>query len=226
MLEFAKIIHKNKENFLIKKFIALFKSKIKEKGKKRFSFVITGGKSPINLYRHLSLRSDIPWKKIDFFISDERCVNENSKNSNINMCKKNLLNRIPISRKQIYMVSLKKKKPKKMLEDYESKIKKYFFRKKVAFDLVLLGIGNDGHIASLFRDNINLKNNNVVDLVKRKDFTRITLTLQCLNSSKNIFLWAPKKNKINIIKKVLNDKKLFYPASFLKCKKKYLFYSN
>ena len=110
MLKFTKIVHKNKENFLIKKFIALFKRKIKERGKNRFSFVMTGGKSPIKLYRHLALSRGIPWKKIDFFISDERCVNENSKNSNINMCKKNLLNRLPISESQIFVASLKKKK--------------------------------------------------------------------------------------------------------------------
>ena len=86
MLKFAKIIHKNKENFLIKKFIALFKRKIKEKIG-RFSLVLTGGKSPRN-YRYLSLEQGIPWSKIDFFISDERCVNVKSKKSNINMCKK------------------------------------------------------------------------------------------------------------------------------------------
>ena len=54
MTKFAKIIHKNKENFLIKKFTALFKRKIKDKKKGRISFVLTGGKSPIKLYRHLS----------------------------------------------------------------------------------------------------------------------------------------------------------------------------
>ena len=79
MTKFAKIIHKNKENFLIKKFIGLFKRKIKSKGKSRFSFVLTGGESPIKLYRHLAKDKWIPWKKIDFFKGDERCVKENSK---------------------------------------------------------------------------------------------------------------------------------------------------
>ena len=69
MTKFAKIIHKNKENFLIKKFIGLFKRKIKSKGKNRFSFVLTGGKSPIKLYRHLAKDKSISWRKIDFFIN-------------------------------------------------------------------------------------------------------------------------------------------------------------
>ena len=82
-----------------------------------------------------------------------------------------------------------------------------------------MGIGNDGHIASLFKDNVNKKNKKIVDFVKRKDFSRVTLTLKCLNNSKNIFLWAPGKSKSNIVKKIISDKKLSYPASFFKSKK-------
>ena len=109
MSKFAKIIHKNKENFLIKKFTALFKRKFKGKRKGRFSFVLTGGESPIKLYRYLAKDKSIPWKNVDFFIGDERCVSEKSKSSNINMCKKNLLNKIPILNKQIYKISINKK---------------------------------------------------------------------------------------------------------------------
>ena len=72
MAKFAKIIHQNNENFLIKKFIRLFKAKIRNKVKKRFSFVLTGGKSPIKLYKYMARSKNIPWKKIDFFIGDER----------------------------------------------------------------------------------------------------------------------------------------------------------
>ena len=105
MAKFAKIIKENNENLLIKKFIRLFKAKIRNKGKRRFSFVLTGGRSPIKLYKHLAKSKNITWKKIDFFIGDERFVKENSKNSNIGMCKKYLLNKIKISKKQIYKIS-------------------------------------------------------------------------------------------------------------------------
>ena len=83
MAKFAKIIQENNENFLIKKFIRLFRRKIATKGRSRFSFVLTGGKSPIKLYKCLAKNKKIPWKKIDFFIGDERYVKENSKHSNI-----------------------------------------------------------------------------------------------------------------------------------------------
>ena len=226
MTKFAKKIVENSENFLIKKFITQFKRKIKNKGKGRFSFVLTGGNSPIKLYRHLSKEKKIPWEKIDFFFGDERCVSKNSKFSNINMCKKNLLKKIPISRSQIYEINTKNKKPKIISQKYEKKIKKYFFNKKVSFDLILLGVGNDGHIASLFKNNINKKIKKNVDFVVKKDFTRITLTIKCINNSKNIFLWAPGDKKKNIINDIISDDKLKYPASYLKSKNNFLFYSN
>jgi len=78
----------------------------------------------------------------------------------------------------------------------------------------------------LILNNINKKSRNDVDFVKRKDFSRITLTLKCLNNSKSIFLWAPGRAKSNIVKKILLDKKFKYPASFLKEKNNFLLYCN
>ena len=226
MTKFTKKIVENSENFLIKKFITQFKRKIKNKGKKRFSFVLTGGNSPIKLYKNLSKEKNIPWKNIDFFFGDERCVKKNSKYSNINMCKKNLLKKIPILNSQIYEINIKNTKPKKIAGEYEKKIKKYFDGKKISFDLTLLGVGNDGHIASLFKNNINKINKKNVDFVIREDFKRVTLTIKCINNSKNIFLWAPGRNKKKIIKNIIKDKKFSYPASYLKSKNNFLFYSN
>ena len=226
MAKFAKKIHENKEIFLIKKFIGQFKRKVKKKVKGRFSFVLTGGDSPARLYQRLSKEKGINWKKVDFFVGDERFVSENSNYSNINLCKRKLLNNINISKKQIYKIDIKKKSLKKTSINYEKKLKKYFLNKKVKFDLILLGIGLDGHIASLFKDNIKIKSNKNVETVKRKDYQRITLSIKCINNSKAIFLWAPGKNRLNIIKKILIDRKFKYPASYLKQKNNYLFYSN
>ena len=68
MTKFTKKIVENSENFLIKKFITQFKRKIKNKGKSRFSFVLTGGNSPIKLYKHLAKEKGIQWQNIDFFL--------------------------------------------------------------------------------------------------------------------------------------------------------------
>ena len=96
MAEFSKIIRESNENLLINKFIDLFNERLKKKLKKykRLSFVLTGGKSPIKLYRRLSETKKIDWRKVDFFIGDERYVKETSKDSNINLCKKYFLNRM------------------------------------------------------------------------------------------------------------------------------------
>ena len=228
MAKFRKIVQENTENLLIKKFIRLFYKNLRKRliSNNRFSFVLTGGKSPIKLYQHLAKSKHIPWKKIDFFIGDERYVKESSKHSNINLCKKYLLSKIKISDHQIYKITTNQKSISKDAQDYENKIKKYFLNKKVIFDLVLLGIGQDGHIASLFKNNINRKINKNVSFVKRKDFLRITLTLKCINNSKSVFLWAPGRKKSNIVKKILSDQKFKYPASFLKEKNNFLFHSN
>jgi len=226
MGKFAKIILENNENLLIKKLIRLFKTKIKQSRSKRFSFVLTGGESPINLYKNLSKDKKISWKKIDFFISDERYVNKNSKNSNIKMCKKYLLDKIKISKNQIYEISTDKISVKKSVIDYEDRIKKYFLKKKVCFNLTLLGMGGDGHIASLFKNNIKKKTKKNVVSIKKKDFSRISLSLKCINNSKIILLWIPGRSKANIIKKILKDKKFKYPASFLRRKNNFLFHSN
>lgn len=225
MVKFAKIIRENKEIFLIKNFINLFKSLIENNKKERFSFVLTGGNSPINLYKQLSITKNIPWGKVDFFMGDERYVGENSKYSNIKMCKKFLLKKLKISKKQIYQISTKNKLIANDVKNYENKLKKYFKNKKKSFDLILLGVGNDGHIASLFKENISKKNNKNVYSVVRNDFLRITLSINCINRGKSIFLWAPGNHKRKIIYKLMKDKKLKYPASFLNKKNTFLFYS-
>jgi len=226
MAKFAKIIHQNNENFLITKFIRLFKRKIRQSRTRRFSFVLTGGDSPIKLYKNLAKSKKINWRKVDFFVGDERYVKETSKNSNVNMCKKHLLSKIKILDSQIYKISTNNKSLKDDTLDYEKKIKKYFLNKKVIFDLVLLGIGSDGHIASLFKSNINKENKNNVDFVKKRYFSRITLTLKCINNSKTIFLWAPGIKKSKIVKKILLDKNFQYPASYLRKKNNFLFHCN
>ena len=151
MAKFAKKIHENNEILLIKKFIRLFRSKLQNNKKRRFSFVLTGGDSPVKLYKYLAKNKKINWKKIDFFIGDERYVNEKSRDSNIMMCKKYLLNHKKISKNQIYKIDTNNKDIKKSTNNYEKKINQYFKKRKVSFDLILLGIGNDGHIASIFK---------------------------------------------------------------------------
>ena len=225
MTKFKKIFRKKTEKHLIKEFISLFKICIakKEKLNKRFGFVLTGGSSPINLYKALS-KIKINWKNIDLFWSDERYVSQKSNNSNFRLVKKHLINKINIDRKNIFPINTQKKSASEAAKDYEKMIKKYFRNKKVSFDLILLGMGLDGHIASIFPDNKNLKTNKIISVVSRKDFKRITLNLNTINNAKKIFLWINRKKKSNVYKKIKSKKEI--PVNYLNKSKTNLFFIN
>ena len=219
-----RFVRKTKEKLLIKSLIREFKNiaKKKIKYKRRFSFVLTGGPSPINLYKSLS-KEKIEWENIDFFWGDERLVPKNSKFSNYKLVKTNLLKDVKVSKKQIFSVDTIQNSLSLSSRLYSKKIKRYFKYKKVVFDLVLLGMGNDGHIASIFPENLNLKSNKITKYVLRKDFKRISLNMKIINNSKNIFLWLNNKKKSKIFKSLKEYKKKHVPVNFLNYKKTTVF---
>ena len=217
-----KIIKKNSQKQLIDYFIREFHkiNRIKEKKGERLSFVLTGGKSPIKLYRSLS-KSKTNWENVDFFWGDERYVSKNSQHSNYKLAKKNILDNLKIDKKQLFSVNTVKPNLISSSKDYEKKIKKYFFRKKLKFDIILLGLGEDGHIASIFPGEIDKNNINVTKSVIRDDFERISLTLKTINNAKKIFLWLPTKKISRIFYDSFNNKKK--PVSYINKRKIFVF---
>ncbi len=211
-----KIIRKNEEKQLIESFIKSFKkiADKRERSKKRFSFVLTGGASPIRLYKKLS-REKINWKNIDFFWGDERFVGKKSNFSNYRLAYENIFKKLNISKKQIYSINTNFSSVKMSSNDYSKRIKKYFKNDKIFFDLVLLGMGNDGHIASIFPNNLNKKSNKITRFVIRRDFQRITINLKTINNSKNIFLWLNTRKKTKIYDSLNKKKKIEIPINFL-----------
>ena len=191
-----KTITKNTEKSLINEFIDALKKDVlkRKKQNRRFSLVLTGGKSPVNLYRKLA-KSKIDWSNIDLFWGDERFVSQNSKNSNYKLAYDTFIKKIKINKKNLFPVKTKINTALKSSENYSNLIKNYFKNKSISFDCFLLGMGNDGHIASIFPYSVELKKKFISRPVYRRDFTRITLSLNVINNSKKTILWLNNKFK-------------------------------
>ena len=185
-----KTIKKNSEKSLINEFILNFEREAlkKKKKNKRFSFVLTGGTSPINLYKRLT-KSKVDWSNIDLFWGDERYVSRRSKNSNYKLAYDNLIKKIKINRKNIFYINTDNKAISKSSSNYSNQIKKYFMNKSISFDYFLLGMGDDGHVASIFPNSKEIKKKFIAKPILRTDFKRISLSLNIINKSKKIILW-------------------------------------
>ena len=221
-----RIIKKKNEKSLIREFLQIFKREIdkKKKSKSRLSFVLTGGSSPINLYKKLA-KSNIDWSNIDLFWGDERFVSNKSKNSNFKMANDLFIKKSKIKKRNLFYINTKRKDVNQSSLEYQNKIKNYFKNKKIKFDICLLGMGNDGHVASIFPNTNILKKKSIVSPVNRGDFKRITIGLKVINNSKKIFLWLSKKSKTSTFKKLqLKGKKI--PVNNLNKKKLYCFLIN
>ena len=197
-----KIINKKREKSLIDQFVINLKKDflMRKKQNKRFSFVLTGGESPRKLYKKLS-KIDIDWNNIDLFWGDERYVSHQSKDSNYRLAFNEFIKKIKLDKKNIFPIKTNKSISKASAE-YSSTVTKYFKYKKISFDYCLLGMGNDGHIASLFPGSENLYKKFVTKPIIRKDFKRITLGLNIINNSKKILLWLNNKSKSKIYLKL------------------------
>ncbi len=202
-----KIINKKSEKSLIDQFIRDFKKDClrKKKQNKRFSLVLTGGKSPKKLYKKLA-KINIDWNNVDLFWGDERYVPHLSKNSNYKLAFDELIKKININKKNIFPIKTKKSISKCSIE-YSTAIKKYFKNKKINFDYCLLGMGVDGHIASLFPYSEDLNKRFITKVVTRKDFKRITISLNIINNSKKILLWLNNKSKSKFYSKLKKEGK-------------------
>ena len=221
-----RIIKKKNEKSLIREFLQIFKREIdkKKKSKSRLSFVLTGGSSPVNLYKKLA-KSNIDWSNIDLFWGDERFVSNKSKNSNFKMANDLFIKKSKIKKRNLFYINTKRKDVNQSSLEYQNKIKNYFKNKKISFDICLLGMGNDGHVASIFPNTNILKKKFIVSPVNRRDFKRITIGLEIINNSKKILLWLSKKSKTSTFKKLqLKGKKI--PVNNLNKKKLYCFLIN
>jgi 6-phosphogluconolactonase len=139
------------------RFVALAAEAIAQRG--RFSVGLAGGSTPRGLYSRLASPDEamrVEWEMVHIFFGDERCVPPDDADSNYRMARETLLNRVPIPRHCVHRLR-GEIDPQAAAEEYEATLRQFFAAKgsgagsgKPRFDLILLGMGENGHTASLF----------------------------------------------------------------------------
>jgi 6-phosphogluconolactonase len=182
-----------------------------------FTFALAGGTTPKRLYEILAQfhGEEIPWSRVYIFFGDERCVPPDHLQSNFAMVQKALLSNIQIPFQNINRIPGELDPPEKAAEVYEKVLRQYLHAEGEApstfsFDLILLGMGKDGHTASLFPGDSALKEvNQWAVSVNSPPYTeprrRITLTLPVINRSRNIFFMVSGEEKKDVVQSLLNE---------------------
>ena len=186
----------------------------------RFTIALSGGNTPKSLYSKLACpawASAIPWEKVHVFWGDERYVPFSDDRNNASMAAKTLLNKVNIPPGNIHPMRTDIG-IRESVKDYESLLHS-FFSNQVSFDMVLLGLGEDGHTLSLFPGSEVLNNDQSwVSAVEDDEPKRITLMPSLVNLSSNIVFIVTGKNKAEIFNEVTDkqDGKITYPAQLIK----------
>jgi 6-phosphogluconolactonase len=191
--------------------------------KGRFAVAISGGSTPRSMHSMLGeepFYSDIPWDKTDIFWADERCVPKNHPDSNFGAANKDFLDRVPIPKGHIHPLLGSLSYEEGALW-YQQKLIKFFQRKEdefPLFDLIFLGIGTDGHTASLFPGQSTLNEmKRWVVAVKggNPDVKRLTLTFPVINRGKQIVFMISGKKKASVVKTALKGIQSGLPAQLV-----------
>lgn len=189
--------------------------------KNRFDFVLTGGSSPKGLYQLLSTtyRAKIDWDKVYFFFGDERTVLPFEKDYNGLMAKESFFDNLELKDGHVFYVDTNLS-PEQAAADYKEKLDQHFGNYPIVFDLILLGMGDDAHTASIF-PHTTLVTNEATTVasvwVEKLHTNRVSLTAPLINQAKNIAFITFGANKANALQKVLGNEKDYanYPSQLI-----------
>jgi 6-phosphogluconolactonase len=206
--------------FMVKKWAEISRAAIEEKG--FFTVALSGGKTPIPLYQRLALlREGLDWEKTHIFLVDERLVPFQHPDSNFRMLKETLLNQVPIPGQNIHPVPAEEATAQIAARKYEEDLRTLFKLPPGALpelDLISLGIGTDGHTASLFPGQpLSNEPSQIAMAVKLNEVPhpRITLTLAVINNARNVLFLVRGEDKAEILERVILQKDAALPASFV-----------
>ncbi|MGB8751885.1 MAG: 6-phosphogluconolactonase [Candidatus Sulfotelmatobacter sp.] len=180
----------------------------------RFTIALSGGSTPRSMYTLIAANASVtlPWDRMFFFFGDERHVPPDDPESNYRMANESLLAKVPVPPANVFRIPAENPDAEAAAEMYEQTLRKFFalaageFHR---FDLILLGIGPDGHTASLFPETVALQEKTrlvVANWVEKLNTSRITLTLPVLNHARCIAFLVSGIDKAAALHEVLEGK--------------------
>lgn len=186
----------------------------------RFTLVLSGGETPVPTYRNLAsppFSEAMPWGNTHLFWGDERCVPPEHPYSNFAMAQEALLSRIPLPVENMHRIVGELEPPSRAATAYEQALRKFFGASPLAgdrfpsFDLILLGMGVDGHTASLFQGDhaVDEQNKWVVSVEgarAKPPVPRITVTLPVINSAQRIAFLVSGEKKKAVVQAIWKDR--------------------
>ncbi len=189
-------------------FVRLGHAAIAQNG--RYTVALSGGSTPRSLYSLLAKDyADFSWSRTFLFFGDERHVPPKSPDSNYGMVKEALLTKVPIPPGNVYRVRAELPDAGAAAAEYEEKLRKFFALQPgevPCFDLILLGMGPDGHTASLFPDSKGLAEQSrlvIANWVEKFATDRITFTFPVLNYAANVMFLACGADKAEMVRQIL-----------------------
>jgi len=176
-----------------------------------FSIALSGGSTPKAVYELLTDKSFsryVDWEHTHIFWGDERCVPPDHTESNYRMARLALLDQVPLPVSNIHRMK-GEIDPAQAAAEYEQMLRQFFARRRdgvVRFDLVLLGMGDDGHTASLFPGTPAIEENErlvVENYVEKLEAWRLTLTAPVINAAEHVTFLVSGKSKAEMLQQVL-----------------------
>ncbi|MSP37269.1 MAG: 6-phosphogluconolactonase [Deltaproteobacteria bacterium] len=192
--------------------------------RRQFNVALSGGSTPKVLYSLLAtdeFSKRLAWRQIHLFFGDERCVAPDHAESNFRMVQESLLSKIDIPSGNVHRMSGEKAPPVAAVE-YEAELRRHFHLADDAaprFDLILLGLGEDGHTASLFPGSSALNETRrlvATTYVEKLKAYRLTLTFPVINNAAQINFLIAGASKAAVVKTILSAENNDYPAARVK----------
>jgi 6-phosphogluconolactonase len=199
-------------------FVTLANDAIAARGK--FTVALSGGTTPKGMFALLAGGAfpSIPWKQIFFFWSDERHVPPDDPESNYRMANEAMLSKVPVPPENIFRIRAEEKDAAIAAREYEQSIQNFFALKPgefPRFDLIHLGMGPDGHTASLFPGSAGLEEDSklvIANWVEKFKISRITFTYPVLNHAACVELLVGGIDKAPAVHEILENPKSGLPA--------------